>query len=174
MMALSASAERLRAKRGVSRRKLALLAGVEVTHMSHFLNGKKGLSVEKLWRVAQALGGVLAVDEGDEALRVVGTVGAQGELHTEVSVSFPAMFEVAEGFGPFRVGDRVMIHPAEKWELGKYVVVDTASRLRLCQAVEHDGVRGLLTSDGDVLLYQPTRQRIVGRAVERIPAAEAL
>lgn len=143
--------------------------------MSHFLNGKKGLSVEKLWRVAQALGGVLAVEEGDDdPMRVVGTIGAQGELHTEVIVSFPAMFEVAEGFGPFQAGDRVLIQPADRWEVGKFLVVESSGRQRLVQAVDHEGLRALLTSEGDVMVFQPARHVIVGKATERTPAPELL
>lgn len=142
--------------------------------MSHFLNGKKGLSVKQLWRVAQALGGVLAVEQTTDSPSVVGTIGAQGELHTEVVVSFPAIFEVAEGFGPFRVGDRVLIQPADRWEVGKYLVVEASGRQRLCQAVDHEGLRALLTSEGDTLIFQPARHVIVGKATERTPAPESL
>ena len=142
--------------------------------MSHFLNGKKGLSVEKLAQVVHVLGGVLAVESDDQGVRVVGTIDAQGELHTEVVVSFPALFEVAAGFGPFLPGDRVLIQPAERFELGKFLIVETSGRKRLCQAVEQEGVRGLLTSEGDVLLYQPARHVIVGKATERIPAPQPL
>lgn len=142
--------------------------------MSHFLNGKKGLSVKQLWRVAQALGGVLAVEQTTDSPSVVGTIGAQGELHTEVVVSFPALFEVAEGFGPFRAGDRVLIQPADRWEVGKYLVIEANGRQRLCQAVEHEGLRALLTSEGDTLVFQPARHTIVGKATERTPAPELL
>lgn len=175
MLSLARSVDALRIKRGWSRRKLALQSGVEVTHMSHFLNGKKGMRVDKLWRVAQALGGVLAVDEDGDPAGIVGTIGAQGELHTEVSaVSFPALFEVVEGFGPFQVGDRVLIQPSDRWEVGKYLVVESSGRQRLVKAVDHQGLRALVTSEGDVMVFQPSRHVIVGKATERTPAPELL
>lgn len=142
--------------------------------MSHFLNGKKGLSVKQLWRVAQALGGVLAVEQTTDSPSVVGTIDAQGELHTEVIVSFPALFEVVQGFGPFRAGDRVLIQPFDRWEAGRFLVVESSGRQRLCQAVDHEGLRALLTSEGDTLIYQANRHVIVGRATERTPAPESL
>ncbi len=175
-LAFAREAERLRNRRGISKRKLASLARVDPTQMTHFLNGKKGLSAEALSRVAGALGAALILSGDEDVARDRGTIDAQGWVNMEGPLTFPTYFEVVErGFAELMPGDRVLVVAPQGHLIGKLVMVQTnGGRPRLGRCVERHGIPCLQWADGDLTIYEPERHEIVALATERVPMAVAL
>ena len=175
--ALGAEFDRLIHKRGLSQRVVANKAGVDPSHLGLFLKGEKRLNNPGLGNLARVLEAVVAVNDLQDVGDVIGVVGDSGEVtYQGESVRFPGLLEVPSGalFADIRPGDRVFVVAHETFELGKFLVVEVDGRDVLCQGVERGGVRGLLTSSGSTIFFEPDQHLIRGVATEVHPAPRLL
>jgi len=166
---LARQVEALRDAKNMSRRQLALQSGVDVTHMSHFLNGKRGMAVGQLMSVLKVLGAALIArpedfPEPDQG----GTIAGTGRLNPLGGhVELPSIWTVEAGFGPFAAGDELTIVETVAWEEDRWLVVQCDGEADIYQAAQRFGLRALLNVRGDTVIFEPERHEIIGRVVKR-------
>lgn len=159
--------DELREKRGMSRNKLAAESGIHNTHMGQFLLGRQGISLEVLSRAAKAVGAIL-LTEADEARPTrIGSVAPDGRLMTDIdTIVLPGFVEVPEGWAGFGAGEQVYVRADNAFELGKWVIVERRvdSTRHFVKCVDIDGVRHLLTPQGDEWRFHADRYLVVAKA----------
>lgn len=128
-----------------------------------------GLSYEKACDVSRVLGAALSVAEADEARPLrIGTIDEAGRLMADNPLTFPGIVEVSTAFGPFRPGDQLHVRASDTWELHRWVLVEREGRApQIAQCAERTGTRVLVDTQGDAVLYEPSRHRVLGRVYGR-------
>jgi transcriptional regulator with XRE-family HTH domain len=163
MQHIAAEMEALRLRRGMSRRQLALAAGVHPTQMSQILLGQQGASIERTAEILCVLGAALLVQPGDEQRpRRIGTIDEEGRFMADTPVIvFPAYVECGPNTPEFAPGEQLFLKASEAFELGKIVLVELAGGRQVMRCVEESGLRFLRTLAGDDVRYVPERHRVV-------------
>ena len=154
---------------GLSQQQLADLSGVDQSQISRFFNGTKGVGIENLLNLLQALKSALAID--DDPLKDVPLIGTltNGKLNLYAGVAtMPGVFLVETGMGPFQVGDRVLVE-AGPFTPGKWVLVSHPDQeLRVHRCETRDGLRLLTTAES--IVYNPEIHTVVGVCKSRTEA----
>lgn len=162
MRAIADEMEALRKRRGMSRRQLALAAGVHPTQISQILLGQQGTSIERASEILRVLGAALLVQPGDEQRpRRIGTLDELGRVMTESTIVFPGYVECGPGCTAFAPGEQLFLKAHETFELDKLVLVDTSNGRQLVRCVEVEGMRFLRTMTGDDVRYVHERHSIL-------------
>ena len=170
-LALATQISRLAVQAGISRRALSKRAGLDPTQVSHYLNGKRGMAVERIIRLARAAGATLIVDaEATLPFATSGIIDDKGVIknHEEGPLSLPTYLELSGQAGPFQAGDRACVEPHTQWSEGRWLLVHLSGQRRLMHATRRQNLQFLSTTDGDLVLYEPARHTIEGLVVRRV------
>lgn len=163
--------KRLMERNGVSGLQLSHLSGIDQSHISKWLRGEAGFSIENVLNVLTALNAGWSISLGEEGdVRKVpsaGTVRAFGVVVPFGGIpTMPALFDVSDSLGPFRPGDRILIEPGvftpDRWALVSHP--DGVHRLVRCE--ERGGLQLLVGAE--TVLFDEGRHRILGLVESRI------
>lgn len=156
---------------GVSGLQLSQRSGVDQSHLSKWLRGAAGLSIEQLLNVLTALKAGWSISVGDEGdirkIPSAGTVHAFGVVVPFGGIPpMPSIFDVREPLGPFRPGDRILVEPGgftpERWALVSHP--DGIHRVVKCE--ERNGLQLLVGAE--TVLFDESRHTVLGLVESRI------
>lgn len=151
-------------RKGWSRADLGRAVGIDAPQISNILNGKQGLSIERLLNFYRVLGMAMLVREGDPLHPVrLGTISGTGRLMADFKdISFPGYVEIGpRAIGPYGPGMQVWLKASNDFAPGRWVLVARDDGHDLVRCDQRGDTRVLVTSSGDSLMYEPERHSIV-------------
>jgi transcriptional regulator with XRE-family HTH domain len=163
--AISERMEALRLSRGMTRRQLALAAGVHPTQLSQILLGHQGMSLDRAADILGVLGAALSVTALDERAPLrLGHVDPSGAVLLERPLVLPGSVVCGEALPGLAAGEELHFRPASDFESGRLMLVALGERLALRRGVELGGMAFLRDMAGDDLRHVPDRHRVVAVA----------
>lgn len=152
---------------GLSWPDFATKSGVAYSHLRNVASDAKPLTMKVALRLALALGMTLGQVLGQSAERPIrsGSIGAQGEIMPDASATMSGYFVLSESFpGLAEPGSLIQVIERDEWIVGRHLAIRFRDgRVRLREAVEHDGKRLLRDPIGDLVMYEPERHAVIGR-----------
>jgi transcriptional regulator with XRE-family HTH domain len=163
--ALSQAMEALRLARGLSRRQLALAAGLHPTQMSQILLGRQGFSVERAADILAVLGASLIVAPVDERTpHRLGTLDGAGVAHLDGPLAFPGALACSAALHGLAAGESVHLRASDAFTPDALHLVTLGAHHEVRRAIVLDGMRFLRDAAGDDLRYVPERHTILAVA----------
>lgn len=164
---LAAELERFAMQRFTSRKAWADAALMHPTQLSHYLNGKSGVSMRRFLDLLTAAGGVLLVEHAAD-LAPTGAINHMGVLVCAGGFQLP-MTAVVEApiSAAFAAGDELTISPADIFEAGRWLLIQTDAGRELVHAQKSDGVDYIIRTNGDEVRFRPERHTVLGRVTSR-------
>jgi transcriptional regulator with XRE-family HTH domain len=154
--------EAARLRRGLSKGEVARRIGALPPTVSNILNEKEGVGIDRALAFIDALGLAIRDSTEDEPISV-GSVGADAVLLVDVPhITFPCTALVRVAFGHYQPGDTIYLKAATTLELGRWLLLEKGDGRVFAKAGERGNDRVLLMGNGDTVLYEPARHKVIG------------
>lgn len=155
--------DQVRSRKGLTRGELSRRTGIHRTNVSNFLNKKEGVGADRALRYIDALGLVIRDSEIGAPIPV-GAIGPGAMLILDAPLSFPCTARVAVAFGTYQVDDVLHLAASATFDVGKWLLIERGTTRVFAFADDRPGAGRVLTmADGDALLYDPERHKIIAR-----------